>query len=388
MRCIINARIYTPDEIIESGVILINGNKIISVGKGGEIKPSLGIDVIDAKFQPVVPGFIDLQFYGCCGISLTSPDNVIEELGKLSILLPQWGVTSFLISPMSPKHDELLKFFDAIKKYRPKDIPGANMLGIHLEGPYLNPERKGAFPASWLRNPDVNEVDEYISASGGLLKIVTMSCELPDSRVVARRLVENNIRVSLGHSSADYDSALNALNSDFTLVTHCFNAMGQFHHRSPGVIGAIMDSDKCMVMLICDGLHVHSPVIRMLVKNIGIERLILATDAIPGAGLGEGTYTLLGQTITVSDGRATLLDGTIAGSILTMNQALANFTRFTDTSLKDAIKCVSLNPTRAIGIDYCKGRIAPGYDADLVILNDNLQPQMTFVGGELVFMEE
>jgi len=209
--------------------------------------------------------------------------------------------------------------------------------------------------------------------------------DLPQSRSVARHLRQMGVLASLGHSNASYEEATSALSEDFPLVTHVFNAMSGLHHRRPGAVGAILGSERAIGMLICDGIHVHPAAVKLLFRMLGPHRLILVTDAMPGAGLGDGVYRLLGQQVTVKEGKATLPDGAIAGSVLTMDRAVANMQTFTGCSLTEALKMATLNPAEALGLGHRKGRLAPGHDADIVVLGEQGQSRLTMVRGEIVW---
>ena len=393
MKCIVNATVYTPTAIIPDGVVTIEGDIIQAVGSAEELEVTADAEVIDASDRGVIPGFIDIHFYGCGGHSLSDIDSIPQELAAISTLLPHWGITSFLISIPVGNHPSLVRFLEASAEAiaalrRTQDAAqeaGAQPLGIHLEGPYLDPERRGAFPPELLREPTMDEMEDYLRAAKGYIRIVTLAPDLPQSRSVARHLRQMGVLASLGHSNASYEEATSALSEDFPLVTHVFNAMSGLHHRRPGVVGAILDSERAIGMLICDGIHVHPAAVKLLFRMLGPHRLILVTDAMPGAGLGDGVYRLLGQEVTVKEGKATLPDGAIAGSVLTMDRAVANMQTFTGCSLTEALKMATLNPAEALGLGHRKGRLAPGHDADIVVLGEQGQSRLTMVRGEIVW---
>jgi len=257
MKCIVNGTVYTPTAVIPNGVMAIEGGIIQALGSAEELEVPAGAEVIDASAKNVVPGFIDIHFYGCGSHSLTDLDSIPEEPEAISSLLPRWGTSSDLISVLVSDHSSLVRFLEATAEAIAAQEAGAQPLGIHLEGPYLDPERRGAFPPELLREPNVDEMEDYLRAAKGYIRIVTLAPNLPHSRSVARRLHQRGVLASLGHSNASYEEAASALSEDFPLVTHVFNAMSGLHHRKPGVVGAVLTSEGAIGMLICDGIHVH-----------------------------------------------------------------------------------------------------------------------------------
>ena len=381
---VVGGRIFTPEKVIDSGTILIEGSKIVRVrAQGREIPPSA--QTIDASGHLVAPGLIDLHFYGCGGHGFAHPKSLIQNMESISELLPRWGTTAFLASPMAANQEELCEHLAALAAAFESPYPGAQPIGIHLEGPFLSPVKHGAFLPEWLREPDEREARAYLEAARGTLVILTMAPELPRAKLVARQFKEAGARLSLGHSAATYEEASAALASHFELVTHCFNAMRGFHHRDPGVVGAILDSTRSQIMLICDGHHVHPAAIRILVHVVGPERIILVTDAMPGAGLDDGRYEFLGRDVTVREGRALLDDGTLAGSVLTMDVAIKNMINFTNLPLTKVLPMATSQPAGVVGLGRKKGRIARGYDADILLMDQELRCKMTIVAGQMVY---
>jgi N-acetylglucosamine-6-phosphate deacetylase len=385
MKCIVNGTVYTSAEVIPGGVVTIEGGTVHAVRAADAVALPTGVERIDADGGSVVPGFIDLHFYGCGGHALSKMRPIAEELAAISKMLPRWGTTSYLISLEIGDPPTLMRTLEATADAIAAQQGGAQPLGIHLEGPFLDPRKPGAFPLELLREPDVDEVDSYLRAAKGYIRLVTLAPNLPGSRTVARHLTASGALASLGHTAAPYEEAASALKGDFSLVTHIFNAMSGLHHRRPGTVGAALTSDKAMVMLICDGIHVHPAVVQMLFRTLGPDRLILVTDAMSGTGLGDGVYQLFGQRVTIKDGKATLSDGTIAGSVLTMDRAMANVQDFTGCALADALRMVCFNPATVLGLARNKGRIAPGCDADIVVLDGEGRPLVTLVRGEIVW---
>ncbi len=383
---ILNGTVYTPQEKIVDGAVLIAGGKICGVGPAAKMDIPAEAERIDAAGAAIVPGLIDLHTYGCLGVQLTSPERAADELQRLAHNVARFGVTCFLISPPIGDLDELTKMLAAIAAAIPRLNGGARCAGIHLEGPYLDPEQRGAFPREVLREPRVDEVSKLVDAAHGFLRVVTMAPNLPHSSEVAHFLHERDIVVSLGHTSATFEQACEAFvpNGDFSLVTHIFNAMSGLHHRQPGVAGAALLS-AVPAMLICDGEHVHPGVVKILLRQKTAERVILVTDAIAAAGLKEGEYALFNQKVFVRAGRATLSNGTLAGSVLTLNRAVINARAFASIGFSEALAMATSNPARLLKLEI-SGTLHEGAEADIVIMDERTgQVQRTIVGGVETF---
>jgi N-acetylglucosamine-6-phosphate deacetylase len=264
-------------------------------------------------------------------------------------------------------------------------LPGAEGLGIHLEGPFLNPAKKGAFNVAWLRPPTLGEADDLLRAGRGWIRQVTLAAELPGASEVAARFRAEGVVVSLGHTDSDYEVASAALRGHFTHVTHTFNAQRGFSHREPGALGAILASDRVTAELIADTIHVHPGAMKVLLRCLGTDRVVLITDAMAAAGLGDGRYDLVGETVMVRGGRATLLDGTIAGSTASLSECVRNVHQKVGVPLPESVKMASLNPARAMGLADRLGSITVGKDASLTVVDENWNVQLTMVSGRVVY---
>ena len=260
---------------------------------------------------------------------------------------------------------------------------GAEPLGIHLEGPYINVERRGAHLSSWLRVPDIHETERLLELTDGWLRLIALAPELPGAASMISRLVDAGITVSIGHTDATYEQALEAIQLGVTHATHCCNAMRPLHHREPGPLGAIAESPYVFGELIADGVHVHPAMMRIMVKILGVERTIVITDALAAAGIGDASFDFAGQPAQVVRGVARLEDGTITGSILTMDQALRNILQMTGVSLPQAVSMLTWNPARSIHVEERKGLLQPGFDADLLVFSDDLELQVAICRGEI-----
>jgi N-acetylglucosamine-6-phosphate deacetylase len=262
----------------------------------------------------------------------------------------------------------------------------ARILGVHLEGPYISPHFPGAQPAEHIRPPNLDEFAELMAA--GPLRMITLAPEVAGAEALIRRARRQGVTVVLGHTNASYEECATALEWGVSQATHTYNAMSGLHHRRPGALGAVLSLDTIDAQLIADNIHIHPAGIKILARCKGIDRTILITDAIRAAGLGPGEYEFAGQVVTVKGDECRLPDGTLAGSILTMDRALVNFMSASGLSLAEAWPVASRTPARAIGLAREIGTLAPGYRGDLVLLDERLTVVATVVGGEVVFLRE
>jgi len=325
----------------------------------------------------LVPGFVDLQVNGSFGVDCLTADEAQVE--KLSCDLATTGTTGFLATLVSGPMEWLRRAVRTLRRARPA---GARLLGIHLEGPVLNPRRCGAHDPRHLRAPDDPEVWDLIADALPDLQVCTLAPELPGAEDLMRRLVQERVVVAIGHTDATYEEARRAL-EHARLVTHLFNAMRGLHHREPGVVGAVVEDPRCVVALIPDGVHLHPAVVRMVYRLLGPDRLVLTTDACAAAGMPPGTYTLGGREVSVgSDGIPRLADGTLAGSGLRMDAGIANLVRW-EIPLADAVRSGATTPARLLGLAD-RGAIVPGLRADLCVLDEDYRAVLTVVAGQIV----
>lgn len=378
---ITKGKIITPFGEEQSDLYIHDG--IIESIASGLIRVRNNEEVLDVKGKYILPGFIDPHFYGCVSKAIDDPETVASNLQVIARTLPQWGVTGFLISPAVVSHETRLKVLSVLAQTIPKLEIGARVLGIHLEGPFLNPDLKGGFPVNSLENPSWNIMQSYLDAARGFIKIVTLSPELEGAIEIADNLYSCCVIPSLGHSNAHYELAKIALEGSFDLVTHLFNAMGPLNHRVPGVIGACLENAR-KAMIICDEIHVHPMMVRLAVKVLGTEHIILCTDAIPGTGKGNGNYVLYQQEIIVENEKATLSNGTLAGSVLTMDKAVKNILSICNLNLSEIISCSSRNIAKTLRRPEF-GKLEVGAAGDVVILDTELNPFITIVGGEIAY---
>jgi N-acetylglucosamine-6-phosphate deacetylase len=313
------------------------------------------------------------------------PGKLEEDLRMYSKWVAQSGVTGFLLSIAAPTPELLTTIIEAYFELFKKEMPGAEPLGLHLEGPFLNPEKKGAFNPAWLREPALDEAEAFLRAGGDWIRQVTLAPELPGAEDVSSMFCEAGVVVSLGHTNTDFETASAALQGNWTHVTHTFNAQSGFGHRAPGVIGAILASDNVTAELIADLIHVHPGAMKILVRSVGVDRVVLISDAMPGAGLEDGVYDLIGHEITVKNGRATLADGSLAGSTAMLNHCVCNITREVGVPLQHAVQMATLNAARAMGFKDRLGMVVEGKDASLTVIDEEINVFLTMVKGEIVY---
>ncbi|MDO9546909.1 MAG: N-acetylglucosamine-6-phosphate deacetylase [Pelolinea sp.] len=381
---ITNAKIISPFQTVENGEVLVSDEgKIIYTGSIHESDQQFDQSINIAGCY-LAPGLIDIHVHGGYGVTFGLAD-LKGSLQKYSEWVVQTGVTGFLLSIAAPDADTLLGLIQSYVPILEDGVFGAQALGLHLEGPYLNIEKKGAFNPIWLRKPDIEEVNSIIKVGKGWIKQVTLAPELENAEIIAKAFRDANIIVALGHSNTDFETASNALKSDFLHVTHTFNAQSIFNHRKPGVIGAVMASDHVTAELIADKVHVHLGAMEILFRCLGKDRIILITDAMPGAGLPDGIYNLVGQEVIVKDGCAKLTDGTIAGSTARLIDCVANIHQDLNISINDAFQMSTHNPAKLLGMQDHLGAIKEGMDANLIVFDEEFNMRLVLVQGKIVY---
>lgn len=374
MKAIVNGKLVLKDRIIENKVLVFD-ERIIAIQD--DISEFSNLDVIDAKGGYISPGFIEIHMHGAFGYDVM--DGTTEALDKISKGLAKSGVTGFLPTTITMEWEKIERALENIKEYSNTNGSGARALGAHLEGPFLNPARKGAHNEKYIIKPDFEKIKDYID----VIKLITiapeMDCNLDFIKMAS---CYKHISLSMGHSDATYEKAMDAIKAGIKSTTHLFNAMSPLNHRNPGVVGAALDSDV-YCELIADNIHIHPAAYKIAAAVKGSDKMILVTDSIRASCMKEGVYDLGGQSVIVQDGFARLSNGTLAGSVLRMNEAVRNFKENTGLSLPEVVRMASLNPAALIGLDNEMGSIEIGKRADLVIFDDNVDVLATIIGGEL-----
>jgi len=391
IKAILAGTIYTPTEEIEDGVILIDGARVSKVGRKENIKIPSGATIIDNRDRVVVPGFIDLHIHGAAGHDLM--EATPEALAAASTYLAQHGTTGFLATTVTASLERTLhagrslsEFVRALQSSHTAadKIPGAQPLGIHFEGPFLNAKKRGAHPVSQIRKPSLEIAQRILDVAGSAAKIFTLAPEIEGSLAVLEYVRSRGLNVGLGHSNATYEEAERAVAAGATHAVHVYNAMRPFFHRDSGIIGAVLTDERVWAELICDGVHVEPPAIRLLLKAKGIERVVLVSDSSSGAGMPDGNYRLGNFTVHVAGGVCRTVEGNLAGSTITLDAAVRNLANFTGLSYRECLCCATLNPAKILGLEKQKGVIAPGADADLAILDRSFHVTQTYVRGRPV----
>ena len=379
---IVNGKVFL-DGSFQEKTIGVEGGCIRILPKDGALEE--GAKVYDAEGKKVVPGFLDIHTHGAVGVDVNAA--TAEELGKIGHFMATQGTTSWLCSVLTDTKEQTLWCIDEFKKHKKLENDGADLLGIHLEGPFLAKEFKGAMPEHLLRDADVELLKAYQEAAEGNIRYLTVSPEIEGIVDAIPAVRDLGIVVAIGHSGADYDTSMKAIENGAASCTHIFNAMKLLHQHFPAIMGAAMESD-IYCEAICDGRHLHPGVVRLLIKTKGLDRVVAITDSIMAAGLPDGNYKLGVNDVVVVDGDAKLAsNGVRAGSTLTTGQALKNIMKFTGRPIEEVLQLLTVNPAKLIGVFDKKGSIADGKDADLVILDEENNVKDTFVRGKQVNKE-
>lgn len=386
---ILNGNIYAEDTIYQNGYIKIVNGKISEIGDRSQLHSEEGYQVISLPHgYSVVPGMIDIHIHGVNGAD--TMDATKEALDTMTGTLPKEGTTSFLATTMTEASEAIEKALEAVGDYvsHHQKNGQAEILGIHLEGPFINGDKAGAQPLNRIQKPNVEVFQTWQTLSKNLIKLVTLAPELDDDYTLIRHLKENGVVASVGHSSATYDQVSAAIEAGLSHVTHLFNQMSGLHHREPGIVGASFLRKELMVELISDGIHVRPEVIQLAYNQISDERLILITDSMRAKCLKNGQYDLGGQMVTVKDGKALLDEDTLAGSVLKMKDAFANIQDFSTSDMRSAIRMTAENPAKQLNVFDRKGSLAAKKDADIVILDENKDVYTTICNGKIAFIRE
>lgn len=367
---------------VPRGWLLIEKKKITEVGVGD---PLAGLEenvdeVVDGSGLTLMPGLIDLHTHGAMGHEFMEPDpDVWQDLSEYYAL---HGTTGLLATTWTASQEALLQVIETARQVMGHER-GARILGVHLEGPFINPMRKGAQNPLLIRTATEGESQQYLESN--VVKLIALAPEIPENRALIQACVQNGITVSAGHTDASYEEMVDAVDLGITQVTHCFNAMRPLNHRQPGTVGAALTLEGIRCELIADNIHVHPAVMKLMARARGLEGIILITDSIQPAGMVDGEYMLEGQKVALKNGEARLEDGTLAGSTLSLEKGLHHFIRATNETLEHAWVCASLNPATSIHLQESKGSIEPGKDADLVLLDSDFNVHLTMVEGSIVY---
>lgn len=372
-----NGKIVTPDGVLDPGWIEVSGDRITGLGAG---VPQGAVD-IDLAGKIVVPGFVDIHTHGGGGTSY--PDGDPSKAAAAALFHRSHGTTTTIASLVTAPGDVLERQIGALVEIAKDGL----VAGIHLEGPWISVERRGAHDPSLVRPPTRDEVGRMLKLGDGHVRMVTLAPELPGGMDAVRQVIDANAVVAVGHSDASYEVVRSAIDAGATVATHLFNGMPPVHHRKPGPVVALLEDPRATVELIADGHHLHPGVIAVAVNAAGPDRVALVTDAMTAAGMSDGTYSLGGREVVVEDGLVMLPGaGTIAGSTLTMDAAFRFAVDKVGLSLVDAATCAATTPARVFGFSDV-GVLRPGLRADLVVLSAELERVAVMQRGEFVYEE-
>lgn len=374
------SRILTPEEEINDGVIVVEGGRIAALGHRDEVRvPAGAIDYVAAGMT-VVPGFVDVHIHGAGGHDVMEANA--RGLDRITATVARHGTTSIVATTVTAPIEETCHSLAGIAHYihsheNPAEPPkagrlAAEILGIHLEGPFISPSRRGVHPVDSIAKPSVEILEKLLKAADGFVRILTIAPELPGAMDLIRTAVAAKVTVGLGHTDANYEQARAAIQAGARHAVHIYNAMRPFTHRDPGIVGAIMTDPEVTAEVIADGVHVAGPAIQVLIGTKGFDTVLLVSDGIAATGMRDGNYRLGNFDVNVRGGICRNAEGKLAGSTLTLDRALRNVVEL-GVPLRDAVRMVTILPARRLGVAGKKGIIAEGADADLVALNDDLQ---------------
>jgi N-acetylglucosamine-6-phosphate deacetylase len=376
---VLNATLINPMSRTAGVNVIIDDGRILEITTTA-IRPEKGSVQIDATCLYLCPGLIDIHFHGAVGKD--TMDGDLQSLQILSNYCAEHGVTSFYPTTWAASPDDILLAINNVRENK-ANLGGAQAMGVHIEGPYINVKHRGAQLQSMIRNPIKEEFLQWFDS--GVVKLITCAPEIPGGMDFVEEAISRDIRISIGHSGATYDQVIEAANLGATQATHLFNGMQGLNHREPATVGGLLADERIYPQVICDGVHVHQAVVKIIINAKAVSKVILITDSIRGAGLPDGDYDHKGQKFTVKDSIARTPEGGLSGSTLSLDAAVRNAMRFTEKSIEEIIPMVTSVPAQAMGISRKKGNIEQGYDADLVLVNQAFHVQKTLVNGKIVY---
>lgn len=376
-----NVYVFTPDKAFVKGGIILDGDKIRQVYEEKDA-PQLSGDVMDGKGCYAIPGLIDLHFHGCKGDDFC--DGNKDAIGRIAEYEASVGVTAIAPATMTLPVEELEQILHTAAEYKKetKDCRKADFLGINMEGPFISPAKKGAQDARNILPCNVEICDRFLKASEGLVKFIGIAPEESEHAAEFIREVRERVNVSLAHTNADYDTAMEACRAGANHAVHLYNAMPAFTHRAPGVVGAVFDNKDVMAEIICDGIHIHPSVVRATFQMMGADRMILISDSMRATGMPDGQYTLGGLDVKVVGRLATLVsDGAIAGSATNLMDCMRTVVKKMDLPLETAVACATINPARSLGVEEQYGSLEAGKKAHVVLLDQDLELKAVIKDG-------
>ena len=382
-----HVNIYLENEVIKNGHVLIEDGFIKAIYQQDEQPkrfPSQ-FKIIEGGHRNLIPGFIDGHIHGAAGADVM--DATEEALDTMASVLPKEGTTSFLATTITQSPENIEKALKNVANYKDK-MGQAEVLGVHLEGPFIEKSKKGAQPEQYIMEPNVDVFNRWQALSGNNIKTVTMAPEHDMGGTFIKTLSQSGVNVSAGHTDIDFEGLKKAVSHGVRQLTHLCNAMNGIHHREIGAVGGAFEIDELRAELIADGIHVVPEMIQLIHRNMGSERLILITDAMRAKCLTPGDYELGGQPVKVTEDRAELENGSLAGSILKLIDGAKQMLQLKNVTISDVVEMAAVNPAKQINVFDRKGSIAHGKDADLLLVDDQLNIQYTICRGRIVYEEE
>ena len=371
-------RLIVPDQSIEDPIVVFEDGVITQIGQRADVEVPKGRR-LDFPGCVLAPAFFDIHIHGSAGRDVM--EGTPDAFSAIGRFLARHGVGAFLATTVTAPIDTTLRSLEGMSAAIGSDRDGARPLGIHIEGPFLSPHKKGAHPEQLLQKPSVELFDRMWQAAHGKIRLMTIAPELSGAEELISHAVRLGVRVSLGHSNADTAAARAGVRAGAVTATHTFNAMRQFDHRDPGLLGEVLANDNLFAELICDGLHVHPNAVRIYWKAKGPDRAMLITDAMSAAGMPDGTYKLGELDVRVVNGKCVIGEDTLAGSTLTLDRGVSNFAEFTGATIDDVSKLVSRNPARMTGFEAEAGSLVVGRSADITVLSANNEVVETILRG-------
>jgi N-acetylglucosamine-6-phosphate deacetylase len=376
-----NIKLITPDQVLTDFCVVVNEGKITNIDLDKNINMKSMHVIIDGKGNYLSPGFIDIHNHGNSGYDfMDATEEAIEKIGQFHL---QNGVTSYLGTVLTQSYENIIKAVDNIANYKNKENL-SQILGIHLEGPFFSISKKGAQPKEFIKEPDLDFINNIVTISNNKLKMISLAPERVGALELISKIKENFITVAMAHTDSTYDEAMEGIAYGATVATHLYNGMRNFTHREPGIVGASMSDERVFCELIYDRIHLHDAAVKIAMKLKGPDKTILVSDAMRAAGLEDGEYELGGQKVTVKEGAARLEDGSLAGSTLNLRKAVYNMVKYLKTPVCEAVRMASLSPAKAICVDKHKGSIEVGKDADMILFDDDINIRTVIVAGKIV----
>ncbi len=380
-------KVYSEEKVIKHGAILVEDGKIVEIFTDDEHQRFC--EKVTYQFSAnshLIPGFIDMHIHGCAGFDVM--DATRDAISTICKTLPKEGTTSFLATTMTHSKENIENSIINIKDFQKSNYIGAEILGIHLEGPFISPKKAGAHTIANIQKPDIVQFNKWRELSEENIRLVTLAPEEDKADELVDFLHKNNIIAAIGHSNASFEEAISAINNHCIYATHLFNAMSPINQRSPGCAIACLLHNDVYCELIADNIHIHPAMVHLAQRLKGYDRLILVTDAMRAKCLKDGTYDLGGKDVIVKNNKVALQDGTLAGSVLKMIDGFKNVQDNLQCTVEQLIKMTSTNPARILNLLDKKGTISKGKDADLVILDENFEVIFTTCRGKVIYQKD